>query len=88
MQRHSLGLRPGIALGSDTRRAARLARTRANQLSSAREKQRVHLEQRLAESDAAGIVVVDEDVGIRRQRRWNAAGAAGSRRTLERAAIN
>ena len=84
-----LGVRPGVALGPDARRAAGLARAAGDQIARALEQQRVHVEQRPAEADAAGIVVVDEDVRLRRRApSGTPSAAARARRTLERAAVD
>src|SRR5205814_2300403 len=57
-RRHGLGQRPGRALGADARRATRCARTAVDQVACLRDELLVHRIERLAEPDAAGIVVV------------------------------
>src|SRR6185436_7276046 len=61
LRRHTLGQWTGRALGSDAGRAPRLARTAVDQFSRSLDQLIVHAVERLAESDAAWIVVVDED---------------------------
>ena len=52
------------ACGADTRRAAALARARRDQLASALQQKLVNAIERLAESDAAGIGVVEIQIRL------------------------
>src|SRR5438105_14480029 len=56
--------RTGVPRSTDARRTSVLALTARNQLARARQQRVVHPEQRLAEADAAGIVVVDENARL------------------------
>ena len=62
----TLACGPVFPSGPDARRAAGLARAARDQLARPLQQRRVHVEERPAEADAAGIVVVDEDVRLRR----------------------
>jgi hypothetical protein len=61
---HLLGLTARLPRRPDTRRAAFLARTDVDRLQAALEEVFFQLEERWAQPDAAGIVVVDEDIGL------------------------
>ena len=63
-ERHLLGQRTGFADRTDAVGTAVLALAARNQLARVGEQLIVHAEQRLAEADAAGIVVVDEDARL------------------------
>ena len=63
-----LGQRSGVADRTDARRAPVLAFAAGDELARPPPQLLVHAEQRLAEADAAGIVVVDENSRLVRER--------------------
>src|SRR5207237_8915922 len=76
LRRDELGVGAGVALGPDAGWTAGLAGASGNQLARPLQERGVHVEQRPAEADAAGIVVVNENIRFRRERLGHAAPAA------------